>query len=190
MNFAENIIIENSSALLRPLTEGDETGLSKIAFNPDIWKFSVSRAMNLSELKEYIKSAIDERKRNSRYPFAIIHKVSENIAGSTSYGNVSMKDKRIEIGWTWLGKSYQGTGLNRECKLLLLEYAFEHLKFERAEFKTDVLNTAARKSLIKLGAKEEGILRSHTLMHDGRRRDTIYYSILKKEWETIKNNFL
>lgn len=182
MNFAENIILENETVLLRPLTKEDYEGLSKIAFEPEIWKFTTSCALNSNELKEYINNALDKRNRNSRYPFAVIHKASGSIAGSTSYGNISVKDKRIEIGWTWLGKIFRGTGLNKECKVLLLQYAFEHLKFERIEFKTDVLNTAARKSLQKLGAKEEGILRSHTLMHGGRRRDTIYYSILAEEW--------
>jgi RimJ/RimL family protein N-acetyltransferase len=82
-----------------------------------------------------------------------------------------------------------GTGLNKECKFLLLQYAFEHLNFERVEFKTDVLNTAARNALKKIGAKEEGVLRSHMTLHNGRRRDSIYYSILLNEWEEIKNNF-
>jgi RimJ/RimL family protein N-acetyltransferase len=186
MNFEENIILENETALLRPLTPYDEQGFNKIAFDHDIWKYSVSSALNSDELKEYIKKALDERNGKTRYPFTIIHKESGNIAGSISYGNISEKDKRIEIGWTWLGKKFWGTGLNKESKLLLLQYAFEHLKFKRVEFKTDVLNIAARKALIKLGAREEGILRSHTLMHDGRRRDTIYYSILGEEWQTIK----
>ena len=86
-----------------------------------------------------------------------------------------------------MGKEFQGTGINKECKFLLLQYAFEHLKFERVEFKTDVLNKASRRALEKIGAKEEGILRSHTLMHDGRRRDTIYYGILINEWTSLKN---
>jgi len=187
MNFTENIILENNSVLLRPLTAEDEKGLSKIAFDADIWKYTVTRAMNSTELKEYINIALEDRERNSRYPFSIIDKASGEIAGSTSYGNIYVKDKRIEIGWTWLAKKFIGSGLNKECKFLLLQYAFEHLMFERVEFKTDFLNKAARKALVKIGAKEEGILKSHTLMHDGRRRDTIYYSILADEWKEIKN---
>ena len=189
MNFSEDIILENNSTFLRPLKSEDEEGLSKIAFDPDIWKYTVSRAMNSNELKEYINTAIDEREKNSRYPFTIVDKKSGEIAGSTSYGNISVKDNRLEIGWTWLGKKFMGTGLNKESKLLLLQYAFEHLKFERVEFKTDFLNKAARKALEKIGAREEGILRSHTLMHDGRRRDTVYYSILADEWQLVKKNF-
>jgi RimJ/RimL family protein N-acetyltransferase len=187
MNFTEDIILENNIALLRPLAPEDEEGLGKIAFDTDIWKYNVGKIMNSTELNEFINVALEDRKRNFRYPFTIIQKTSGEIAGSTSYANVSVKDKRLEIGWTWLGKKFMGTGLNKECKFLLLQYAFEHLKFERVEFKTDVLNKASRRALEKIGAKEEGILRSHTLMHDGRRRDTIYYSILSDEWKEISS---
>ena len=187
MNFKDNIILENNIALLRPLASEDEKGFSNIAFDADIWKYNVGRIMNSTELKEFIKTALEDRKRNFRYPFTIVDKRIGEIAGSTSFGNVSVKDKRIEIGWTWLGKKFMGAGLNKECKFLLLQYVFEHLMFERVEFKTDVLNKASRRAIEKIGAKEEGILRSHTLMHDGRRRDTIYYSILVKEWKRLSS---
>ena len=163
----------------------DEEGFGKITFDTDIWKFFVTHISNSEELDKFIKTSLEDRKRKFRYPFTIIQKTSGEIAGSTSFGNISVKDKRIEIGWTWLGKKFMGTGLNKECKSLLLQYAFEHLKFERVEFKTDVLNEASRRALQKIGAREEGILRSHTLMHDGRRRDTIYYSILASEWKNL-----
>jgi len=190
MNFAEDIILKNNSVLLRPLTSEDEEGLVKIAFDADIWKYTIVSVMNSTELKNYINTALQERKKNLRYPFTIVDKQSGEIAGSTSYGNISVKDKRLEIGWTWLGKKFRGTELNKNCKFLLLQYAFDHLKFERVEFKTDVLNNRARKALVKIGAKEEGILRSHMILYDGRRRDTIYYSILKDEWEELKASFL
>jgi len=189
MNFTEDIILENNIALLRPLKPEDEKGFGKISFDAGIWKYNVFRIMNSAELNEFINKSSDDRKRNFRYSFTIINKASGEIAGSTSFANISVKDKRIEIGWTWLGKKFMGTGLNKECKFLLLQYAFEHLKFKRVEFKTDVLNKASRKALQKIGAREEGILRSHTLMHDGRRRDTIYYSILAGEWSEIKMSF-
>jgi len=190
MNFAEDIILKNNSVLLRPLTSEDEEGLVKIAFDADIWKYTIVSVMNSTELKNYINTALQERKKNLRYPFTIVDKQSGEIAGSTSYGNISVKDKRLEIGWTWLGKKFRGTELNKNCKFLLLQYAFDHLKFERVEFKTDVLNDRARKALVKIGAKEEGILRSHMILYDGRRRDSVYYSILKDEWEELKASFL
>jgi RimJ/RimL family protein N-acetyltransferase len=189
MNFKGIIILEDDYVLLRPLTQPDEEGFAGIAFEYDIWKYTRALVMNREELKAYINLALEEKEKEIRYPFTVIDKLTGEIAGSTSYANISIRDKRIEIGWTWLGKKFQGTGLNNRCKFLLMKYAFEHLKFERVEFKTDVLNTAARKALLKIGAIEEGVLRSHTVMQDGRRRDTIYYSVLAGEWESVKKKF-
>ncbi len=186
-SFSEHIILENDFALLRPLEKKDFDELSGIAYDYDIWKFNVSRCMNDEELNEHITRLLEMKEIGVLYPFVIIDKKENRAAGSTSFGNISNKDRRLEIGGTWLGKRFQGTGLNKSCKYLLLKYVFEQLGYERAEFKTDVLNQQSRKALMKIGAKEEGILRSHTIMQDGRRRDTIYYSILKPEWEGIKN---
>lgn len=101
----------------------------------------------------------------------------------TSFLNISFNDKRIEIGWSWIALEYQGEGFNRIVKKILISFVFENLNFERVEFKTDLLNVQARKALSKIGCVEEGILRSHTQMHDGRRRDTVYYSIIRKDWD-------
>lgn len=182
MLFGQNIILENDFVLLKPLSIDDKNGFIKIAFDEDIWRYSVSRIYDEADLDQFISNAVSSKEKKLRFPFTIIDKVKNKIAGSTSFGNYSAKDKRIEIGWTWLGKEFWGTGLNLRCKYLLVSFLFEKSNVERIEFKTDILNIAARNSLLKLGAIEEGILRSHTLMHDGRRRDTIYYSILKKEW--------
>ncbi len=186
-SFSEHIVLENESALLKSMTEEDFEGLSKIAYDYEIWRFNVSRCMNDEELKNYISSALSHKKAGFAYPLVIIDKKTKKTAGSSSFGNISNKDKRLEIGATWLGREFHGTGLNKICKFLMLQYAFEELGIERVEFKTDVLNLQSRKALNKIGAAEEGILRSHTLMQDGRRRDTIYYSILKPEWKNLKN---
>jgi len=182
MFFEQNIILENDFVLLKPLSIEDKNGFVKIAFDKDIWRFSVNRIYDDFELDHFISEAISSKEKQLRFPFTIIDKAKNKIAGSTSFGNYSAKDKRIEIGWTWLGKEFWGTGINLHCKKLMIDFAFENLKLERVEFKTDVLNIAARNALLKLAAFEESILRSHTLMHDGRRRDTIYYSILKNEY--------
>jgi RimJ/RimL family protein N-acetyltransferase len=103
-----------------------------------------------------------------------------------AYGNLSEADRRLEIGWSWLGNAYRGCGVNRWAKFLLLEHAFERLSCERVEFKTDVLNVQARKALRNIGATEEGIFRSYNYMPDGRRRDAVYYSILRREWPNVR----
>ena len=108
--------------------------------------------------------------------------------GSSSFGSISYFDKRIEIGWSWLAKQYQGTGINFHAKFSLLSYAFDVLDWERVEIKTDNLNERAKQGLRKIGAKEEGVLRSHMQMPLNRRRDSVYFSILKNEWPAIKNS--
>ncbi len=178
--------LENSIALLRPLESNDFNGFLDIAFDESIWYRTTNRIQSEEDLRKYVDDSIKEREKEFRYPFTIIDKRVNRIVGCTSYGNISQKDKRLEIGWTWLGKEFQDTGLNKACKFLLLQNAFENLGMERVEFKTDVLNMQSRKALIKIGAVEEGILRSHTLMPDDRRRDTIYYGILKQEWINTK----
>lgn len=186
MDFSKTLILQNDLVLLRPLKASDYEDLTEISFDSDIWKYNVTSASNEKELKKWIDDSLVSKKNNQRYPFVIIDKISKRILGSTSIGNVSLFDKRAEIGWTWLGTDFQSTGINKQCKFLLLQYLFDELKFERVEFKTDVLNIKSRKALKNIGATEEGILRSHTSMHDGRRRDTIYYSILLNEWSSIK----
>jgi RimJ/RimL family protein N-acetyltransferase len=186
-SFSEHIILENEFTLLRPMEKTDFQALSKIAYDYDIWKYTVSRCMNDKELNDYMDAGLNDREKLSRYPFVIIDKKKNLPAGSSSFGNISNRDKRLEIGWSWLGKEFRGTGLNASLKFLMIKYVFEYLEFERVEFKTDVINMRSRKALIKIGAVEEGILRSHTVMQDGRRRDTIYYSILRSEWPGIKN---
>ena len=180
------LLLENHIALLRPLEINDYYSFLQIAFDKNIWLRTTNRIESKEDLMKYVEDSIKEREKDFRYPYTIIDKRVNRIAGCTSYGNVSEKDKRLEIGWTWLGKDFQGMGLNKTCKFLLIQNAFEKLGFERVEFKTDVLNMQSRKALEKIGAVEEGVLRSHTLMPDGSRRDTIYYSILKPEWMNIK----
>ncbi len=164
MFFTQNIILENNTALLKPMQESDLPGLSEIAFEPEIWRLTTSAISNEDDLKAYITTALNDRKREFRYPFIILDKQSGRIAGSTSFANISVNDGRVEIGWTWLGKDFRGTGLNKACKFLLLKYAFETLDFYRVEFKTDVLNTRSQRAMEKIGAKRDGVLRGHMLM--------------------------
>lgn len=184
--FDDDLILENEIVKLRLLSADDLIDFNQISNESSIWEYFTSDLNNEENIKMWIAEALDQYKAKSRYPFTIIDKILHRTAGSTSFGNISYRDKRIEIGWTWLGKKFQGSGLNKHCKFLLLQYAFEVLNFERVEFKTDVLNLQAKKALKKIGAVEEGILRSHTLMPHNRRRDTIFYSILKNEWLQLK----
>lgn len=188
-NFTNEIILENDRAKIRPLCMEDLQLLLPIALaHENLLAYSPSQIHTEDFLKKYMETALKAKANEVRFPFIIFDKLKGKFAGSTSFGNVSNKDSRLEIGWTWIGLDFQGTGLNGACKDLLMTYAFETLKFERVEFKIDSRNKKSRRAVEKLGAKFEGELRSHTLMSDGYRRNTVYYGILKAEWEALYRN--
>ncbi len=187
-----NTILKTDKILLRPIEEKDFEEIKELTHDTEMWTYFTSDLSAESELKAWIRQAVKENKNESRLAFVVIELNANKIIGSTSIGNISKTDQRVEIGWTWLAKEYQSRGYNSNVKKLLLQYCFETLALKRVEFKTDVLNIAARKALAKIGAIEEGMLRSHTLMVKNRRRDTMYYSVLNDEWNSIKrkNNWI
>lgn len=187
--FPSTFILETPRVVLRLLDADDFNDLSTIAKDKSIWAFFTKDLSDDSELRQWIEDALREREQGKRMPLTVIDKDTKTICGSTSLGNISFYDKRVEIGWSWLGTEYIGTGINRHAKFALLSFAFEAMKFERVEVKTDNLNERAKRALLKIGMKPEGILRSHMQMHSNRRRDSIYYSILKNEWEDVKLRF-
>ena len=188
LRFDSEIVLENDRVRLSPLLSEHVEKLLEVATqDQELLKFSPTAVHNEQLLTSYIDSAIEEKKKQSKYPFVIFDKHVGKYAGSTSFGNISNYDQRLEIGWTWIGKEFQRTGLNRNCKFLLLSYVFETLHFERVEFKTDSRNLQSRKAIEQIGATFEGEFRNHSVMSDGFRRNTVYYSILKDEWEGIKN---
>jgi len=190
-NFSDTIILENERVLLRPLAESDLEFLKAPALDDSsIFRYSLSQVKDEDSLKEYIETALKERAASFRYALIIFDKETGGYAGSTSFANISNKDQRLEIGWTWMGKQWQRSGLNRQCKFLLLRYAFEVLGFERVELKTDERNEQSRTAIQKIGGLQEGIFRSHSLMPDGFRRNTVYFSILKNEWPDVKHKLI
>ena len=187
-----NISLENENILLRPMQKGDEDEFFKVTSIKPLWIYFTNDLSVKAELDEWVNASLELKIQKERMPFTIVDKSSNEVMGSSSFGNISYSDSRVEIGWTWLAKECQGKGLNNQVKYLMLKYGFDTLNMERIEFKTDILNIAARKALKKIGCVEEGVLRSHTLMTENRRRDTIYYSILKNEWPGVKkkNNWI
>lgn len=177
-----NLRLESKEILVRPIEETDLEKFLNLTGDPDMWRFFTHDLSSIEGLEKWAAPAFQKK----RLQFTVIDKSKEKILGSTAFGNISERDQRLEIGWTWLGKDYQGIGINAKIKCLLLTYCFETLELERVEFKTDVLNIQARQSLSNINAIEEGVLRSHTLMTNGRRRDTIFFSILKNEWAYVK----
>jgi RimJ/RimL family protein N-acetyltransferase len=178
MMLDRDLVLESDHILLRPLQAEDFPPLLPLTQDASLWTYFTHDLSTLAGLETWAAGHFS----GDRLQFVVIDKTTQQVLGSTGFGNYFPRDQRIEIGWTWLGKAFQGTGINTQMKSLMLQYAFEELGMIRVEFKTDVLNLPARQALLRLGATEEGVLRSHTLMTQGRRRDTIYYSFLRGEW--------
>lgn len=182
-----DIVLENSKVRLEPLNwEHFESLLLISNHDPDLLKFSPAEFGSRQGLKIYFEANLELLQQQQKCPFAIFDKKQNEFAGSTSFMNISEVDERLEIGSTWLGTKYLRTGLNRNCKYLLMQYAFEKVKCKRIEFKTDNRNSQSKKAIEAIGGKYEGLLRSHTSMPDGFRRDTVCYSVLLNEWNEIR----
>ncbi|MFT4736717.1 MAG: RimJ/RimL family protein N-acetyltransferase [Cyclobacteriaceae bacterium] len=185
-SFTKEIILENDRARMTPLSMDHLPDLLPISNQyPNLLQYSPSPFGTESKLKAYIQGAIDLRTVGQRYPFAVYDKKNRRLTGSSSYGNISEKDKRLEIGWTWIAPDQQQTGLNQAMKYLMLSYAFEQLNYQRVEFRVDDRNEQSKMALGKIGAHYEGTLRSHTVLENGTRRATSCFSILCSEWPEI-----
>jgi RimJ/RimL family protein N-acetyltransferase len=187
--FPSAFTLETPRVLMRLLAPEDLKHLSALGKDKSIWTWWVQELNEEAAMKRWIDDMLQERIQEKRMPFTVIDKDGYTICGSTSFLNISFYDKRVEIGSSWLGTDFIGTGVNRQAKFALLCYAFEVMKMERVEVKTDNLNERAKAALLKVGMIPEGVLRSHMQMHGNRRRDSIYFSIIKDEWPERKALF-
>ncbi|MFI9806634.1 GNAT family N-acetyltransferase [Streptomyces sp. NPDC052301] len=179
-------VLTNERVELRRIRVTDRSQFERIVYDEAIWRHFVTRIETPDDLDAFMETAIKDTLTGVRNVFAIVDRQTGQIAGSSAYGNLAEADRRLEIGWSWVATALRGSGVNRAAKLALLDHAFDVLDCERVEFKTDVLNTVARKGLTGLGAHEEGVLRSFNYMPGGRRRDVVYYSILRDEWPALR----
>jgi RimJ/RimL family protein N-acetyltransferase len=181
------VTLEGMSVRLEPLSQSHHAGLCEVGLDPGLWEFTMTLIRTPEELQQYISTALQWQKDGTALPFAIIDKTSGNAVGSTRYGNIDKANRRVEIGWTWIAKQWQRTPMNTEVKYLLLTHAFDNIGCIRVEFKTDSLNERSRNALLRIGAKEEGILRNHMIAPGGRLRHSVYYSIIDSEWPGVKS---
>lgn len=181
-DFFQEYVLENGRVLLRSLELEDIKTLQHFALNePEIWEYSLQPASGLENLNSYINFALNERKKQTSYPFVVFDKHTRQIAGSTRFYDFQKKHNTVQLGFTWYGSEFQGTGLNKQCKLLMLEFAFEKLGMDRVEFRADANNARSIRAMKSIGCKVEGVLRSNCTAPKGR-RDSIVLSILKNEW--------
>jgi RimJ/RimL family protein N-acetyltransferase len=178
--------LEGARIRLEPLTEAHHPALCAIGLDAELWRWTPKQVHTAADMADYIGFALAERGAGRALPFAIIDKATGRAIGSTRYMAIDPAHRRVEIGSTWLGRSWQRTGANTEAKYLLLQHAFETLGCLRVELKTDALNERSRAAIRRIGAREEGTLRSHMITASGRIRDTVYYSILEGEWPGVK----
>lgn len=189
-NFKTDYILEDERVILSPLESKHIENLLTFSENePEIWKFSLIQASGKENLKHYIDLALKAKDKETEYPFVVFDKKSNRFAGSTRFYDIQLQNKTLQLGYTWYGKEFQGTGLNKHCKYLLLEFAFEKMQVERVEFRADANNEKSIAAMKSIGCTVEGILRKNVKKPEGRRRDSIILSILKDEWnQQVKQN--
>ncbi|TGK07638.1 N-acetyltransferase [Leptospira semungkisensis] len=173
---------------LVPLQLAHTEALSEAVKDGELWKLWFTNIAPPEEMQSWIQKALDEQKVHSSVPFAVIRKSDGKVLGSTRFMNIEKEARRLEIGATWYCKSVQKTLINTECKLLLLQHAFEVVDCIAVEFRTHFFNSQSRKAIERLGAKLDGILRNHRISKNGTLRDTAVYSIIQSEWPTVKSN--
>lgn len=180
------VVLDGVHVRLEPLSLDHLPALIEVGLEPDLWRWTTQVVRTSEEMEEYVRGALAEQAAGRVLPFATMEKASGRVAGSTRFAAIEPLHRRVEIGWTWLAPPWQRTVLNTEAKYLMLRHAFERWGCVRVEFKTDVLNTRSRQALLRIGAKEEGILRSHLITATGRVRDTVYFSVTAAEWPAVR----
>ena len=184
------MILEDQRVRLEPLTIDHIDKLLPVAKEDKLVQYSPSDIATSNSLREYVGQALKDQQQGSAQPYAVYDKLASNYAGCTRYMNISAANKVLEIGSTWIGRTYQGSGLNTHMKILMLDHAFDSMEYEKVEFRIDERNSRSRKAVEKLGAVHEGILRKNVYLLDGFKRNTCCYGILKEEWQLNRKKFI
>jgi len=188
-NFNENYVLEDDFVILSPLKMEHVNNLLEIANETDIWKYSFVKGDGIANLTNYVQSAIDNRGAEKDYPFVVYDKTKDRFAGSTRFCEVVSSLKAIRLGYTWYGKEFRGTGVNKHCKYLLFEFAFEKMQAERIGLGAYIENERSIAAMASVGCQKEGVLRGMFPATNGiGRTDAVLMSILKNDWDnTVKN---
>lgn len=184
----ESVTLEGNHVRLEPLTLGHLDALCAVGLDPALWKFTTVNIRNRDEMRAYIEEAVRLQAAGSVMAFATRDKQSNKIVGSTRFADIQIAHRTMEIGWTWVATAFQRTAVNTEAKYLMLRHAFEQMGARRVMLKTDETNVKSRAAIARIGAKQEGILRNHMLVWDGRNRNSVIFSIIDSEWPEAKRN--
>lgn len=188
----QHIILENDCVLLRPLAMSDAKYLQVFSENePGLWQYSLQTAAGSDNLTQYLASAVKGRESGQAYPFIIYDKQRAAYAGTTRFYDIDLPNQSLLLGYTWVGRDFQRTGINRHCKYLLLQFAFEQAGIYRVAFRADINNEKSIRAMESIGCKHEGVLREHMLLANGLRRTSVLLSILANEWQdSVKNQLI
>lgn len=180
------VTLEGSHVRLEPLSESHHDALCAVGLDPELWRWIPIQVLDRDQMMNFIRRELAEQAQGTSIPFATVDRSTKNVIGATRFMNIDAANKRVEIGSTWIARPWQRTPINTEAKYLMMRYAFETLGCNRVELKTDSLNTESRNAILRIGAKEEGILRQHMTTWSGRLRDTVYFSVIAPEWPDVK----
>jgi N-acetyltransferase len=187
MSWPEPLALQGAHARLEPLSQAHRDGLIEAVKDGELWRLWYTAIPSPDGMDQEIERRLSLQAKGSMLPFTVFDAAGV-IAGMTTYMNIDAANRRVEIGSTWYAKRVQRTALNTECKLMLLTHAFERLDCIAVEFRTHFFNRKSRQGIERLGAKLDGILRSHQIGHNGTLRDTVVYSIVAGEWPTVKQH--
>jgi RimJ/RimL family protein N-acetyltransferase len=182
----EPVVLTGRRVRLEPLIEAHSEALWAAGQDQSIWTLNPAPVRSAADMRAYVAQALDEQARGAALPFVTMETTTEQIVGSTRFGNIVAAHRVAEIGWTWINPQWQRTYVNTEAKYLMLRHAFETWRCNRVEFKTDSLNTRSRNAILRLGAQEEGVFRNHLITASGRLRHSVYFSIINTEWPDVK----
>ena len=163
-------------------------GLQDATRDGELWRLWYTSIPAPEAMEAEIVRRLDLLAAGSMVPFTVWEVATDTIVGMTTFMNIDHANRRLEIGSTWYARRVQRTGLNTEAKRLLLAHAFETLGCIAVEFRTHIMNRQSRRAIERLGARLDGILRSHLLASDGSLRDTCVYSIVASEWPAVRKN--
>jgi N-acetyltransferase len=184
--WVEPVVLEGTVVRLEPLSVDHLPGLISVGLDADIWRWMPVAIQSPMDMRTYVETALAGRDSGREMPFATIEAASGRVIGGTRYLNIEPAHRRLEIGYTWLAPAWQRTAANTEQKLLMIGHAFNDLGALRVEFKTDSLNEKSRAALLGIGATEEGTMRNHMITQGGRRRHSVYFSVIEEDWPQIR----
>ncbi len=182
----EPVILEGQHIRLAPLALSHQTRLCEIGLDERLWQLTTIRIQTVEEMREYLQTALEAQAEGTALPFVMIDKATQEIIGTTRYHNINQRHRRLEIGFTWIAPAWQRTFANTEAKYLMLKQAFENYRCVRVEFKADSGNRPSCRALLRLGAKQEGVLRNYAVSTHRGVRDLILFSIVDSEWPAVK----